>query len=114
MAFYHGRRVTLNKPVRSDNPKKHKKMVYVKKGDRVVKVQFGDPNMRIKKCDPSSALHDPRRLIECGQVPAGTPALVPCASPLCQPRAQVQGAVLVVQGLVILIRGGAKRGSWTA
>lgn len=50
---YQGRKVTLNKPFRT--PKGPKKMsVYVKneKGN-VVKVNFGDPNMTIKKSDPA-------------------------------------------------------------
>jgi len=48
-AEYQGRNVPLNKPMRGD-VKKFK--VYVKKGDKVVKVNFGDPNMRIKKSNP--------------------------------------------------------------
>ena len=48
---YQGRKVKLNKPMRGD-VKKFK--VYVKnpKGN-VVKVNFGDPNMRIKKSNPA-------------------------------------------------------------
>jgi hypothetical protein len=49
---YQGRKVTLNKPFRTPNgPKKFS--VYVKndKGN-VVKVNFGDPNMKIKKNIP--------------------------------------------------------------
>lgn len=49
---YQGRKVTLNKPFRTpDGPKKFS--VYVK-NDRgnVVKVNFGDPNMKIKKNIP--------------------------------------------------------------
>ena len=49
---YQGRKVTLNKPfLTPDGPKK--RSVYVKndKGN-VVKVNFGDPNMKIKKNDP--------------------------------------------------------------
>lgn len=51
-AEYQGKKVTLNKPTSSDNPKK-KYMVYVKndKGN-IVKVHFGDPNMEIKRDDP--------------------------------------------------------------
>lgn len=49
-AEYQGRTVQLNKPMKGD-VKKFK--VYVKKGDNVVKVNFGDPNMRIKKSDPA-------------------------------------------------------------
>jgi nitrogenase subunit NifH len=50
-AEYHGREVPLNKPMAGD-VKKSK--VYVKnpKGN-VVKVNFGDPNMRIKKSSPA-------------------------------------------------------------
>jgi hypothetical protein len=51
-AEYQGRKVTLNKPFLT--PKKPKKRsVYVKneKGN-VVKVNFGDPNMRIKSYSP--------------------------------------------------------------
>ena len=50
---YQGRKVTLNKPFRTpDGPKKFS--VYVKndKGN-VVKVNFGDPNMEIKKDNPA-------------------------------------------------------------
>ena len=49
-AEYQGRKVSLGKPTRGD-VKKFK--VYVKndKGN-VVKVNFGDPNMRIKKSNP--------------------------------------------------------------
>ena len=51
-AEYQGRKVKLGKPFRTpDGPKKFS--VYVKndKGN-VVKVNFGDPNMEIKKDDP--------------------------------------------------------------
>jgi len=49
---YQGRKVTLNKPFRTPNGPK-KSSVYVKndKGN-VVKVNFGDPNMKIKKNIP--------------------------------------------------------------
>lgn len=51
-AEYQGRKVTLNKPVRSsDGPKKFH--VYVKDGDKVKKVNFGDPNMEIKRDNPA-------------------------------------------------------------
>lgn len=49
-AEYHGRKVTLNKPMRGDC-KKFK--VFTKKGDKVVKVNFGDPDMRIKSYIPA-------------------------------------------------------------
>lgn len=49
-AEYQGRKVTLNKPMQGD-VKKSK--VYVKKPNgKVVKVNFGDKNMRIKKSNP--------------------------------------------------------------
>ncbi len=50
-AEYHGRDVKLGKPMQGD-VKKFK--VYVKnpKTGKVVKVNFGDPNMRIKKSNP--------------------------------------------------------------
>jgi hypothetical protein len=49
---YHGRKVPLGKPMRGD-VKKFK--VYVKdpKTGNVKKVNFGDPNMRIKKSIPA-------------------------------------------------------------
>ena len=52
-AEYHGRKVQLGKPfLTPDGPKK--RSVYVKnaKGN-IVKVNFGDPNMRIKKSIPA-------------------------------------------------------------
>ena len=50
-AEYQGREVTLNKPTAGD-VKKSK--VYVKNANgNVVKVNFGDPNMRIKKSSPA-------------------------------------------------------------
>jgi len=50
---YQGRKVTLNKPFRTpDGPKKFS--VYVKnENNNVVKVNFGDPNMEIKKDIPA-------------------------------------------------------------
>lgn len=49
-AEYQGRKVSLGKPMQGD-VKKFK--VYVKKpGGNVVKVNFGDPNMKIKKSNP--------------------------------------------------------------
>ena len=50
-AKYHGKEVPLNKPMRGD-VKKSK--VYVKdpKTGNIKKVNFGDPNMRIKKSSP--------------------------------------------------------------
>ena len=51
-AEYRGRKVKLNKPMRGD-VKKFK--VYVKdpKTKNIKKVNFGDPNMRIKKSNPA-------------------------------------------------------------
>lgn len=49
---YQGRKVTLNKPFRTpDGPKKFSVYVKNEKGN-VVKVNFGDPNMKIKKNIP--------------------------------------------------------------
>jgi len=52
-AEYHGRKVTLGKPFLTPGGPK-KRSVYVKnpKGN-VIKVNFGDPNMRIKKSNPA-------------------------------------------------------------
>jgi hypothetical protein len=50
-AEYRGRKVPLGKPMRGDR-KKFK--VYVRKPNgNIVKVNFGDPNMRIKKSNPA-------------------------------------------------------------
>lgn len=50
-AEYRGRKVTLNKPFRTpDGPKKF--AVYVKDGEKVKIVRFGDPEMKIKVYDP--------------------------------------------------------------
>ena len=51
-AEYQGRKVTLNKPMKGD-VKKSKVYVKNKKGN-VVKVNFGDPNMKIKKSNPEA------------------------------------------------------------
>jgi hypothetical protein len=48
-AEYQGRKVKLNKPIRGGSKKFY---VYVKDGDKVKKVSFGDPDMKIKKSDP--------------------------------------------------------------
>jgi hypothetical protein len=50
---YQGRKVTLNKPfLTPDGPKKRSVYVKNEKGN-VVKVNFGDPNMEIKKDIPA-------------------------------------------------------------
>ena len=51
-AEYRGRKVTLNKPTRGD-VKKFKVFVKDPKTGNVKKVNFGDPNMRIKKSNPA-------------------------------------------------------------
>ena len=52
-AEYQGRKVSLNKPFRTpDGPKKFSVYVKNQKGN-VVKVNFGDPNMEIKKDNPA-------------------------------------------------------------
>lgn len=52
MAIKNGKRVTLNKPFRTPNGPK-KSAVYVKSGNKVKIVRFGDPNMTIKKDQPA-------------------------------------------------------------
>ena len=50
---YKGKKVTLNKPFYTPGGPK-KRSVYVKnENGNVVKVNFGDPNMKIKKSSPS-------------------------------------------------------------
>ena len=51
-AEYNGRPVDLNNPTRGDT-KKYKVYVKNEKGN-VVKVEFGDPNMEIKRDDPGN------------------------------------------------------------
>ena len=51
-AEYQGRKVKLNKPMRGD-VKKFKVFVKDPKTKNVKKVNFGDPNMRIKKSNPA-------------------------------------------------------------
>ena len=51
-AEYQGRKVTLNKPMQGD-VKKSKVYVKNEKGN-VVKVNFGDPNMKIRKSNPKA------------------------------------------------------------
>ena len=52
-AEYQGRKVKLNKPFRTpDGPKKFSVYVKNEKGN-VVKVNFGDPNMEIKRDNPA-------------------------------------------------------------
>ena len=46
MAIYRGKKVTLNKPQKGGSKKS---FVYVKAGNKVKKVSFGDPNMKIRK-----------------------------------------------------------------
>lgn len=50
-ATYQGKKVQLNKPFRTSGGNKAKS-VYVKDGDKVKKVSFGDPNMSVKKDKP--------------------------------------------------------------
>ena len=51
MATYRGKKVTLNKPIRTPGESKKFK-VFVKDGNKVKIVRFGDPNMKIKKSNP--------------------------------------------------------------
>ena len=56
-AEYQGRKVKLNNPTRCKKGEKgcsKKFKVFVKDGDKVKKVQFGDPNMEIKKDNPKN------------------------------------------------------------
>lgn len=50
-AEYQGKQIDLNKPSRGD-VKKYKVFVKDPKTQKVVKVNFGDPNMEIKRDDP--------------------------------------------------------------
>ena len=52
-AEYQGRKVKLNKPMRGD-VKKFKVFVKDPKTGNVKKVNFGDPNMRIRKSNPKA------------------------------------------------------------
>ena len=53
-AEYQGKKVKLNDPIRNPTGSKKKFKVYVKNDkDNVVKVEFGDPNMEIKRDDPA-------------------------------------------------------------
>lgn len=53
-AQYRGRTVPLNKPFRMPSGSSKKFGVYVKDGDRVKRVTFGDPNMEIRRDDPEA------------------------------------------------------------
>lgn len=53
-AEYDGRDVDLDKPFRLPSGSSKKFGVYVKDGDSVKKVTFGDPNMEIKRDDPEA------------------------------------------------------------
>ena len=58
MPDYQGKSVTLNKPSRISKGEpgfgRKKFKVYVKDGDKVKKVMFGDPNMEIRKDNPEA------------------------------------------------------------
>ena len=53
MAVYQGKNVTLNSPrrIRQGEPGygRKSKVVFVEKNDKVKRVTFGDPNMKVKK-----------------------------------------------------------------
>ena len=53
MATYRGKKVTLNKPIRTPGESKKFK-VFVKDGNKVKIVRFGDPNMKIRKSNPAA------------------------------------------------------------
>jgi len=48
MALYQGKKVTLNKPIRTPGESKKFK-VYVKDGSKTKVVRYGDPNMKIRR-----------------------------------------------------------------
>jgi cation transport regulator ChaB len=53
-AEYEGKQVKLDKPFRLPAGSSKKFGVYVKDGDKVVKVTFGDPNMEIRRDNPDA------------------------------------------------------------
>lgn len=53
MAEYRGRQVELNKKMRGDR-KKYKVYVMNPETGRVIKIEYGDPNMRIRKNNPGA------------------------------------------------------------
>lgn len=53
-ADYQGREVELDKPFRMPAGSTKKFGVYVKAGDKIKKVTFGDPNMEIRRDDPDA------------------------------------------------------------
>ena len=53
-AEYQGREVELDKPFRMPAGSTKKFGVYVKSGDKVKKVTFGDPNLEIRRDDPEA------------------------------------------------------------
>lgn len=57
-AEYQGKKVTLNSPssIRKGQPGfgKSQMQVYVKDGDKVKRVTFGDPNSKIRKSNPKA------------------------------------------------------------
>jgi hypothetical protein len=53
MALYQGKKVTLNKPIRTPGESKKFK-VYVKDGSKTKVVRYGDPNMKIRRSNPGA------------------------------------------------------------
>lgn len=53
MAMYQGKKVTLNKPIRTPGESKKFK-VYVKDGSKTKVVRYGDPNMKIRRSNPGA------------------------------------------------------------
>jgi len=53
-AQYQGKEVELDKPFRLPSGNTKKFGVYVKSGDKIKKVTFGDPNMEIRRDDPEA------------------------------------------------------------
>jgi len=52
-AVHNGKKVNLNDPIRTNEVPSKKFKVYVKDGDKIKVVRFGDPNLSIKRDDPA-------------------------------------------------------------
>ena len=51
-SMYQGKKVKLNDPIRTSEVPTKKFKVYVRDGDKIKVVRFGDPNLSIKRDDP--------------------------------------------------------------
>ena len=54
MNCYFGKKVKLNKVMRAPELKNKKFKVFVKDGEKIKKIGFGDPNMKIRKNNPAA------------------------------------------------------------